>query len=107
MWNIISSVTLGEDCDLDVAAEGLRSIPMDMVDWTMENSHRWDLQKDFLADRRGMKQATRPIPLAERGITKWNLNVYQFDLGRDGKNENDGAYFLLGYWMGRYHGFFK
>jgi len=107
MWNIITSAVTNKNCDLDIALNELQSIPMDMIDWTMENSHRWDLQKDVFKDRLEKRQAVHPVPVEERGITKWNLNVYGLDLGKNGMNENDGAYFLLGYWMGRYHGFFK
>lgn len=105
MWNIITSASTGEDCDLQVALKDLQNIPVDMINWTMENSHRWDLLPDPLNDRMDRPQATRPIPVAERGITKWNLNPYQFDSSAGGLEENDGAYFLLAYWMGRFHGY--
>lgn len=107
MWNIIASVGLKKDCDLKIAYEQLQAIPMDMIMWTMENSHRWDLVHDPRADRMRKEQAIDPIPVAERGVTKWNINPYQLDMGSDGKEENDGAYFLLAYWMGRYHGYWK
>ena len=106
LWNIISSAALHKDCDLKVALEELQLIPMDLITWTMENSHRWDLPKDQLSDRFGKAQAIRPVPTLERGITKWNSNTYVYDSGSDGYGEDDGAYFLLPYWMGRYHGFF-
>lgn len=105
MWNIIASVSIGEDCDLDVALEDIQSIPVEMINWTMENSHRWDLLPDPINDRMNRSQATKPIPSAERGITKWNLNPYQLDSGAEGSEENDGAYYLLAYWMGRFHGY--
>jgi hypothetical protein len=104
LWNIISSVSLKKDCDLNIALEELQLIPMDLITWKMENSHRWDLQEDQLTDRFGYRQATRPIPTPERGITKWNSNTYLYNTGSDGFSEDDGAFFLLPYWMGRYHG---
>ena len=104
MWNIIASISLNKDCGLPAALDELHSTPMDMINWDMENSHRWDLQEDVFTDRMGKRQATTPISPAERGITKWNLNVYQMDWTKGGRGENDGAYFLLAYWMGRYHG---
>jgi len=106
IWNIISSAALNKDCDLKIALEELQQIPMDMITWTMENSHRWDLSKDQLCDRFGKAQAVRPIPTPERGISKWNSNTYIYDSGSNGSGEDDGAYFLLPYWMGRYHGYF-
>lgn len=107
MWNIIASVMLEKDCDLEVALDELQTIPMDMIRWDTQNSHRWDLQEDVHKDRMDHRQAITPIPADERDITKWNLNVYRFDYDQGGKTENDGAYFLLGYWMGRYNGFFR
>ncbi|MBL7968398.1 MAG: hypothetical protein JNK09_15445 [Prolixibacteraceae bacterium] len=106
IWNIISSVALKKDCDLSVAVEELQQIPVDLISWTMKNSHRWDLQQDQLTDRFGKPQATRPIPTPERAISKWNYNTYQYDAGSNGFAEDDGAYFLLPFWMGRYHNLF-
>ena len=106
LWNIISSNALKKDCDLKIALEELRLIPMDLITWKMENSHRWDLPKDQMSDRFGKAQAIRPIPTPERGISKWNSNTYIYDSGSDGYGEDDGAYFLLPYWMGRFHGYF-
>jgi len=107
MWNVIASAVLGEKCDMDIARAELETIPMDMIMWSMENSHRWDLIADPLTDRMGERQSMNPIPTAERGVTKWNINPYKFDSNTGGKEENDGAYFLLAYWMGRYHGYWK
>jgi hypothetical protein len=107
MWNIISSISLAENCDLEIAKKELEAIPMDMVMWDTENGHRWDLVADPFVDRMGKRQSMTPIPTAERGVTKWNINPYQFYSGGGGAEENDGAYFLLAYWMGRYHGYWK
>ena len=105
-WNIIASASLGENCDLEIALEELRNYPLDLIDWTMENSHRWDLQKDPMVARGENRQATNHIPAAESGISRWNTNPRQFDTGTGGKREETGTYFLLPYWMGRYYGFF-
>ncbi len=105
-WNVFASTALKNDCNLWIAISGLRNIPMDMVEWTMENSHRWDLQKDQLIDRSGQVQATIPIPAPEGSIPGWNRNPRQLNSGSNGKYENDGTYFLLPYWMGRFYGYF-
>ncbi len=106
IWNIIASFALQKDCDLKIALEELQQIPMDLITWRMENSHRWDLPQDQLVDRFGKPQAIRPIPTPERGVSKWNSNTYLYDTGSNGSGEDDGAYFLFPYWMGRYHGYF-
>lgn len=105
-WNIITSALLERDCDLQIALKELKDYPVDLINWTMENSHRWDLKVDPLAGRGGNYQATKPIPTTESGISRWNTNPRQLDTGAGGKREESGTYFLLPYWMGRYHGFF-
>ena len=41
----------------------------------------------------------------ERPVMKWNGNPFVVDGGAGGHGEDDGAAFLLPYWMGRYYGF--
>lgn len=103
IWNIISSAGLGKDCDMSITVEELQEYPMDIIKWGMYNSQRIDLRKNPLTDRFGKQQATRPIPVDERGITKWNSNTFLFDYPGNGTGEDDGAAWLLPYWMGRYH----
>ncbi len=107
LWNIIGSFGLNEDCDLKVAVSELQDYPIDIIHWGMQNSQRWDLRANPLTDRFGKPQATTAIPVEERGITKWNSNPYYFDYGGNGSSEDDGAAWLLPYWMGRYHQFIK
>jgi hypothetical protein len=104
IWNIISTAGLGTDCDMQVAVEELQEYPLDIIKWGVQNSQRWDLRKNPLTDRFGKPQATKPIPVDERGITKWNSNTFLFDYPGNGTTEDDGAAWLLPYWMGRYHG---
>ncbi len=105
-WNIITSILLAKDCDLNVALDELQKYPIDLIDWKMENSHRWDLHEDPIVARGGNRQATMPIPTPENEIFRWNTNPRQFDTGNGGLREETGTYFLLPYWMGRYYGLF-
>lgn len=107
VWNVIASALLERDCGLGVALEELRQYPLDLVDWTMDNSHRWDLQVDPLVDRGRKQQATRPVPTAESGISRWNTNPKRLTAGNAGRTEETGTYFLFAYWMGRYYGFWQ
>ena len=106
-WNIIASISLERDCDLDITLDELQKYPLDLIDWTMENSHRWDLQNDPIVARGGRQQATQHIPAPESGISRWNTNPRLFDVGSAGMREETGTYFLLPYWMSRYYGFFE
>lgn len=105
LWNIIASSALDKDCDLDIAVQELKDFPMDVIKWTMDNSHRWDIKLNPVADRFLNPQATKVIPVDERGISKWNSNPYKLVQKGNGTGEDDGAAWLLPYWMGRYHGF--
>ena len=106
-WNIIASVLLKKDCEVKVAVNELQKYPVDLIDWKMENSHRWDLLEDPVVARGGNRQATKSIPTPENGISRWNTNPRQFDTGTGGLREETGTYFLLPYWMGRYYGLFQ
>lgn len=106
VWNIIASALLGKNCDLDIALRELQQYPLDLIDWSMENSHRWDLLHDPLPDRQGKAQSVMPVPSAESSVSRWNTNPKQLNSGQGGKTEEAGTYFLFAYWMGRYYGFF-
>lgn len=107
VWNVIASALLERDCGLGVALEELRQYPLDLVDWTMDNSHRWDLQIDPLVDRGRKAQAVYPVPTAESGISRWNTNPKRLTVGNAGRTEETGTYYLFAYWMGRYYGFWQ
>lgn len=107
VWNVIASALLKKDCDLQVAREELEQYPLDLINWTMENSHRWDLQHDKMTGRFSENQSTKSISATEGNVWRWNTNPRQMDSGYGGTQEEDGSYFLFAYWMGRYYGLFE
>lgn len=84
---------------------GLRQTPTDRRQWQMINSNRADITWSPYITRFGRQQLLTVLPADERNWGKWNGNPYYPDGGGDGRYEDDGASWLLGYWMGRYHGF--
>lgn len=104
LWNFIYAVGSGKS-EFDGAASmrTLREIPMDQIEWQVTNSHRRDVTIDPMSDRFGRKQSLIVPPYDELPMSKWNGNPYRLDGGSDGRREDDGAYFLLPYWMGRHH----
>ena len=104
LWNLIYATGTGaREFDRDDALRTLREIPMDLIAWTVANSHRLDVPFDPLADRFGRSQALIVLPYDELPMSKWNGNPYRLDGGNGGTSEDDGAYFLLPYWLGRFH----
>jgi hypothetical protein len=105
LWNVIYAAGTGAaEFDRAATIRTLQEIPMDTVQWTVTNSHRLDVPIDPSADRQGRRQALVVLPYDELPMSKWNGNPFNLDGGNGGRTEDDGAYFLLPYWMGRYHG---
>jgi len=104
-FNFVYGAVTGKPCDVEAAERTLREYPMEIRDWRMENSHRADIMVDPRSGRFDETQSTRVLPYSERCFLKWNGNPYRLDSGGDGLSEDDGAAFLLPYWMGRYYGF--
>jgi len=91
--------------DMDSAARTLFRMPLDTIDWSVRNSYRKDIALEETADRFQHKQAKTKLPPDELPVMKWNGNPFVIDSDTGGRSEDDGAAFLLPYWMGRYHGF--
>ncbi|HEY3128234.1 MAG TPA: hypothetical protein VGL91_02135 [Acidobacteriota bacterium] len=87
------------------AIQTLQQIPMDLITWDVTNSHRLDIVLDPNLDRFHRQQSLLVLSPDERPLMKWNGNPYALDGGNGGRSEDDGGFFLLPYWMGRYHGF--
>ena len=106
LWTFIYAVrNPGKAPSLDDAVRTLYRIPMDLTDWNVKNSIRRDVPADTSQERFGQLQTTRLLPPDERRVMKWNGNPFRLDAAGAGRSEDDGAFFLLPYWMGRYHKF--
>jgi hypothetical protein len=104
LWNFIYAVGTGAaEFDLRESVRTLQEIPFDQIQWTVSNSHRQDVPIDPILDRHKRRQALIVLPYDELPMSKWNGNPYSLDGGDGGRSEDDGAYFLLPYWLGRYH----
>lgn len=104
--NVLYGALTGRVCDRDSSVEWLQEAPFDLRDWTMRNSQRIDITFSTELDRFGLRQLERPLPPSEIGVMKWNRNPYLADWEEEGMREMDGAFWLLPYWMGRYHKIF-
>jgi hypothetical protein len=108
LWNAIYAAgTDAKEFDRAESIRTLHEIPMDTITWTVRNSQRLDVPFDPLSDRFKRPQALVVLPYDEIPMWKWNGNPYALEGGNGGRSEDDGAYFLLPYWMGRFHHLFE
>jgi hypothetical protein len=108
LWNVIYATGAGaQEFDRAESLRTLHEIPMDTITWTVRNSQRLDVPMDPMSDRFKRPQALVVLPYDEIPMWKWNGNPYALDGGNGGRSEDDGAYFLLPYWMGRHHHLFE
>lgn len=88
--------------DLAAAVWTLYRSPLDTIKWNVRNSQRHDITWASAPDRSGEREVLNLLPPDERPVMRWNSNPFVVDGGEDGRGEDDGAAFLLPYWMGRY-----
>lgn len=107
LWNYITVASGGKRMWSSIREDARRTlerIPTEMIGWGVTNSHRIDVKFRPDQDRFSKSQLVEVLAPDERRVQKWNSNPYIPDYGGSGRHEDDGAYFLLPYWMGRYHG---
>lgn len=102
LWNFIYGACTGAPCDTAAGVRALEQIPLDLIRWPVRNSLREDLRRDPMPDRFGEQQLLRPLAWTERPLHKWNGNPFAID-GGDARAEEDPTFWLLPYWLGRYH----
>lgn len=88
--------------DLAAAVWTLYRTPIDTITWTVKNSQRQDIIWNSRPERFGQRESQNLLPPDERPVMRWNSNPFVIDGGDDGHSEDDGASFLLPYWLGRY-----
>jgi len=93
--------------DFKPALWTLYRTPLDMICWSVRNSHRQDIAWAPAGDRFGQREVITLLAPDERPVMRWNSNPFVVDGGDAGAREDDGAAFLLPYWLGRYHGMLK
>ncbi len=103
LWTILYATAFPDaPVDLGVAAHTLYRTPIDLIDWPVTNSTRADVVMDSTRDRFQQPQSKTLLPPDELPVMKWNSNPFEIDRKSDARSEDDGAAFLLPYWMGRY-----
>jgi hypothetical protein len=103
LWNFTYAMTGAKDFDLEQSVWFLKTYPLDLRNWSMQNSHRRDIEL-LPSNFRG--QTTRELlPLGEIPLYRHNGQIFKLDSDGDGNNLiSAGDVWLLPYWMGRYLG---
>lgn len=93
-----------EDIHAEACVNFLRDTPIDLVEWTVDNTWREDVR---LVRRPELEhwQLDRLLPPSERGVMRWDKNPWFAVRGAGGHIESSGVYYLLPYWLGRYAGY--
>ncbi len=109
-FNFIYGMAGGENFHIEESIEFLRDQPLDLRQWTIDNSAREDL-KLVRTPMLDPLQTDRMLPPSERGVMRWDKNPWAAISGDftdpDGRLESSGVFWLLPYWMGRYCGFIE
>lgn len=103
LWNIMTALVGNDNYDFEEAAWYLREYPLDLVTWTVKNSHRKDIK--LIPENFREQGTTEVLPPDELRIARHNANRFVLDGGNEGTEENSaGDIWLLPYWIGRYLG---
>jgi hypothetical protein len=100
LWNLFTAMVTDE-YDLEEAIWYLQEYPADLINWTVKNSHRKDIQP--VPENFRNQTIEEVLPPDELPIRRHNANRFMLDGGNGGRSENSaGDIWLLPYWLGRY-----
>ena len=102
-WNIFTALTGVKEFDLNEGIWYLQRYPLDLINWTVMNSYRKDIEK--LEPNFRNQTVKEVLPPDELPIERHNGNRFGLDgQGNGGSEYSAGDIWLLPYWMGRYLG---
>ena len=99
LWNYLYALSGGKEIDFEESAWWLREFPIDLIGWSINNSHRNDLTKVETNFRR--QEYSEVLPRDERPMHLHN-NAYRNNGGERGSREYPPYIYLMPYWAGRY-----
>jgi hypothetical protein len=103
LWNIMTAIAEVEETDVDEAIWYMQQYPLDMIDWSVTNSHRKDI--DWIESNFRNQTISEVLPPDELRISRHNSNRFDLDGNGGGASEySAGDIWLLPYWIGRYLG---
>ena len=97
---------------IDDSVETLKRYPLNLINWSQTNSHRLDIlplspvvREGDEAEGKGYGLDGNVLPIDERFQHVWSDDSWQLDTDGTGNQLATGMPFLLGYYMGLYHGY--
>ena len=101
LWNIMTALAHPEEFGLEDAVWYLQGYPLDLIDWSVGNSHRKDIE---IIEPGFRGQTIREVlPPDELPVSRHNANRFKLDSDGGGSSEySAGDIWLLPYWMGRF-----
>ncbi len=103
LWNIMTAIAGSRNIDLKEAVWYLQGYPLDLIEWSVKNSHRKDIEP-LEPNFRGQTIKV-VLPPGELRISRHNANRFDLDDNGGGRAESSaGDIWLLPYWIGRYLG---
>jgi len=105
--NVVKNYYLGNNNPAFIL-ENLQKIPLDLIGYTMDNTHRLDVVFDLSPLQNpgmGWKADGFALPVDERGHVRQDRDGFALLASEgDGNDEHEGTFFLLPYYMASYHG---
>jgi hypothetical protein len=103
LWDIMTAIAETRNIDLKEAIWYLQEYPLDLIEWTVHNSHRKDIE--FVEPNFRGQTIKEVLPASELRISRHNANRFDLDDNGGGRAESSaGDIWLLPYWIGRYLG---
>lgn len=107
-YNFSYGALTGNPCDVESALVTLQDWPLEQTEWAMVNSTRMDVTLRIApGGGRNRMETDRVLSPAERRVSRWNACYWEADNGGNGTGADDPGAWLLGYWLGVYHGYLK
>jgi hypothetical protein len=101
LWNIMTALVGAKEIDLKEAIWYLQEYPLDLIDWSVNNSHRKDI--DTIQPNFRRQRIKEVLPPDELRVERHNANRFDLDGYSNGTQEmSAGDIWLLPYWIGRY-----
>jgi hypothetical protein len=100
LWNLFTAMVSNE-FDIEEAIWYLQEYPTDLITWTVQNSHRKDIQ--LIPENFRRQTIEEVLPPDELPVRRHNANRFGLDAAGEGSLEfSAGDIWLLPYWLGRY-----